>query len=91
MSCTTTITGRVSVKGNEPHTYLAIETGSHGDLEIVGPFAERIRSLYQGQTISVEGTLLGKGSGPGFPPKLRVERIVASQPLERDSDRQIQF
>ncbi|WP_455381385.1 hypothetical protein [Salinispira pacifica] len=78
VSCTATFTGRISVKGSEPHTYLAIDTADHGELEIVGPLASRIRALYQGQIITVEGTVLDSGSGPGFPPKLRVDRIRLS-------------
>ncbi len=74
--CTATFTGRVAVKGSEPHTYLAIETYTHGELEIIGALTAEIRAKFQGRTITVEGTIVDEGYGPGFPPKLRVARIA---------------
>ncbi|HUX12604.1 MAG TPA: hypothetical protein VMW87_06225 [Spirochaetia bacterium] len=74
--CTATFTGRVSVKGSEPHTYLAIEIPGGEELEITGTLVDEIRAKFQGRTITVEGTITDKGSGPGFPPKLRATRIA---------------
>ncbi len=76
MSCNATFTGPVAVKGNEPFTYLALSTKDHGELRIAGPLAAKIRAEYQNRTLTVEGRITAKGTGPGFPPVLDVTRIV---------------
>lgn len=74
--CGDVIEGRVSIKGNEPHTYLSIVTSEGEEFRIVGELEKSISKKYQGNTIKVKGKIVQKGLGPGFPPQLEVEKIV---------------
>ncbi len=61
--------GVISVKGNEPHTYLAF-TAENGDLyEIEGAMVNELREKYQGTKVKLKGKLLNKKDksifGPG--------------------------
>jgi hypothetical protein len=77
-----TIKGRVSVKGNEPHTYLALKTVKE-EFKIVGLLTNEIRDKYQNKYIEVKGAIIKKAIGPGFPAELEVTSIVkvSSDPL----------
>ncbi|MDY6969145.1 MAG: hypothetical protein SVR08_10910 [Spirochaetota bacterium] len=70
------INGKVSVKGNEPHTYLVIITRKYGALKIVGAFEKEIRRNYQQKYIKVNGKVVKKTIGPGFPAEFKVTEII---------------
>lgn len=77
MSCTeTTYTGRISVRGNEPHTYLALVTSDNQEYRIVGDLEQKIRSSYQNKRVTVAGRIVKEALGPGFPTELRVEKVL---------------
>lgn len=63
-SCGTTLTGRVSVQGNMPHSYLALSTGD-GTYEIQeGELHDKLRKDYQGATVTLEVEILREPEGP---------------------------
>ncbi len=70
-----TFTGRVAVKGSEPHTQIVLVT-IEADYVLTGPLAERIRNEYQGHTLEVSGEIRKEALGPGFPAELEVFEIV---------------
>ncbi len=75
LGCSSTYTGRIAVKGNEPFTYPALVTGS-GDLKITGPLEKRLRDDFQGRRVTVQGTIVKEGKGFLIPPELEVTGIV---------------
>jgi hypothetical protein len=72
--------GRLSVQGNEPHTYLALSTEERV-FRIVGPLAEELRA-HQGQTVIVRGQVEQEGQ-MGRAAGLRVVEIVEAGPPAR--------
>jgi hypothetical protein len=70
------VKGRVSLKGNEPFTYLAIETATGQEYALVGELTEEIRAKYQGKEIEVAGTVVKADAGPGSPAQLQVQKIL---------------
>jgi len=79
-ACSTlsTVTGRIVVKGSEPHTYLAIET-SEVEYALVGDLADEVAE-YQNLVITIQGMVVSEALGPGMPARLEVHRIQASSP-----------
>lgn len=75
-----TYEGRLSVQGNEPHTYLALSTEERV-FRIVGPLAEELRA-HQGQTVIVRGQVEQEGQ-MGRAAGLRVVEIVEAGPPAR--------
>lgn len=63
-------TGRVTVKGNEPHAWLALTAEDGTVYEVVGEKALEIRKAWQGRRIRVEGRIVEEARGPGFPARL---------------------
>jgi hypothetical protein len=76
MSCANYIQGRISIKGNAPHTYLSITTPEGKEFRIVGELEQEISKKYQGNIIKLKGKIIHEGLGPGFPPHLKVNEIV---------------
>ena len=68
--------GRISVQGNEPHTYLALATESEV-FALTGPLVDRLMR-HQGQQVVLEGST--EGASRGRPPELYVEAIVEAGP-----------
>lgn len=69
------IQGRISVRGNEPHTVLTIET-PQGLFEITGPLKPEIWNNYQGQEIKIRCKLVREAIGPGFPAQIEALEIL---------------
>lgn len=65
-------TGRISVKGNEPHAYLALTTDDGRVYELTGGVAAAIRNTFQNRRLRVEGTIAAQAGGPGFPARIEV-------------------
>ncbi len=78
-----TFHGKVAVRGSEPHTYLSLLSADKGEAALVGPLRDEIEANYQGRYIKVEGRVVKKAAGPGFPAELEVIRIleVRSRPF----------
>lgn len=73
-----TVQGKISVKGNEPHTYLCISTKEGLDYKLVGSLKDEIRARYQHVILHVSGKFTGKALGPGFPAELDVFEYTES-------------
>ena len=71
-----TITGKISVKGNEPKTFVALTTEEGRVYEITGPLTDRLAEDYQYSTVILEGKLIRASTGPGMPARFRAEKIV---------------
>ena len=81
-ACSTlsTVTGRIVVKGSEPHTYLAIET-PEGEYALVGDLVDDVAE-YQNRVITIQGMVVSEALGPGMPARLEVRRIRVRSPRE---------
>ena len=71
-----TIRGKISIKGNEPHTYLSLTTDNNIEYQLTGRYHDKIRDVYQQQTLPVKGKIEIDAIGPGFPALLDVQEIV---------------
>lgn len=66
------ITGKLSVKGSEPFSYLAL-SGHEGKVyKLTGPRAEELRT-HQGEKVTVTARITKEAVGPGFPAEAEVE------------------
>ena len=74
---TGTITGKISVKGSEPKTFVALTTEAGTVYEITGHLTGRLQEEYQYRTVTLEGALLRTSAGPGMPARFRAEKIVS--------------
>jgi hypothetical protein len=70
-----TLSGRITVKGNEPHTYVVLVAGESEEYVIVGDLAETLRKEYQNKRVRVKGKIVGKAI-PGKPAELEVFEIL---------------
>jgi len=64
--------GRISLKGNEPHTWLALSTEDGTVYELIGERAAVIRDRHQNRRLRVEGKVVSAAKGPGFPARIEV-------------------
>jgi hypothetical protein len=69
-----TVSGIVSVKGNEPFIYCAL-TSSGRAYSIVGKRKTEIMEKYQNREITVTGTIVREGEG-SLPYEIDVDEIV---------------
>ena len=69
------ITGRVSVRGNEPFTYLGISTSDGVEYKISGKMKDKIRKQYQQQILNLKGMVIKSREGH-MPAKFEVMEIV---------------
>lgn len=81
-----TLTGKISIKGNEPHTYLSLITGNNIEYQLTGVYNEKIKKTYQQQIIAIEGTIERAAIGPGFPALFDVQKIVSICSDEQKTD-----
>ncbi|MFO7780909.1 MAG: hypothetical protein R6W94_04720 [Spirochaetia bacterium] len=65
--------GRLSVQGNEPHTFLALSTADRV-FRVVGPLEDRL-ARHQGQHVRVAGRIEEAGK-MGRPARLHVVEII---------------
>jgi hypothetical protein len=69
------IKGKIAVKGNEPHTYVAIVTEDKREYRIVGDLETEIRRVYQQKIVIVDGIIVKESNSPLIPPELEVLKI----------------
>ena len=72
-----TISGKIEIKGNEPHTYIAIVIDNGTEYAIVGDLEELIRSEYQNVIVELEGIVVSQAVGPGFPAKFKGLQLIS--------------
>lgn len=68
--------GKVSIKGNEPVTYLCLSSESGSEYKLTGKLQTIIRNRHQQQIIVVKGKIVKKAVGPGFPAEFDVSEIL---------------
>ncbi len=73
------ISGRISMKGSMPNTYLALTTDSGTEYKITGPAEEKLAADYQYTTATVSGKVVKEAVGPGFPAEFRAEKIISPE------------
>ncbi len=74
---TVVLTGRVTVRGSEPHTMVVIASVQRGDVQLSGRLAEQIRSRHQGRVLEVRCRILREALGPGFPAEAEALKILS--------------
>ena len=63
-ACDDTLTGTISVKGNEPFTYLALTTDK-AEFEIeMGLYTDTLLKNYQGSTVTLQVEIIRKPEPP---------------------------
>ena len=77
--CTTnsavTIHGKIAIKGNEPHTFLALTTEQGEEYQLQGPLVEQIKQQNQGMILELSGTILSTKKVFALPIMFRVQEI----------------
>lgn len=74
------IYGRISVKGNVPHTYLCLSTESGTDYRLEGGLRDLLWDQHQQETIRLEGLISKRAAGPGHPAEFIVHQIITPDP-----------
>ncbi len=77
VSCMGEMKGVISVKGNEPHTYLAF-TAENGDTyQVEGSMVKELKEKYQGAKVKLNGKLIKEKDKSSFGPGIiEVTEIV---------------
>ena len=73
---TIVLTGRVTVRGSEPHTMVVIESAERGEVQLSGALAGEIRAKHQGRVVQLRCRMVREALGPGFPAEAEVVRIL---------------
>jgi hypothetical protein len=76
---TVVLTGRVTVRGSEPHTIVVIASAERGDVQLSGRLAGEIRSRHQGRILEVRCRIVREALGPGFPAEAEVLKILKAK------------
>jgi len=77
------ITGKISVKGNMPHTFLCLTTDNRIDYKLIGAQKEYISNYLQQKTVTLRGVVTKDQIGPGFPAEFEVIKILKEPPSDR--------
>ena len=77
------ISGKVAVVGNVPFTFLNLVTADKVEYRLVGALEEKIRREMQQMILTVEGRIVKKAIGPGFPAEFEVFEILKAGPESR--------
>lgn len=70
------IQGKISVKGNDPHTYLCLSTAAGKDYRLEGALRDLIWTRYQQEIIRLDGKITKEALGPGAPAVFEVREIL---------------
>jgi len=71
-----TITGKVGVYGNEPHTYIAIKDTENNTLYQVENAKDYNLDKLQNKIVKIEAIKTAEKKGPGFPAKIKVVNFL---------------
>ena len=71
-----TITGKVVIKGQIPHTFIAVKVDRRLYYHIVGRLKRVLLAHYQGDTVTLAGSVVREAIGQGLPAEFRATRIV---------------
>jgi hypothetical protein len=70
------LTGKISVKGNAPHTYLCLTTDKHIDYKLSGAQQDYIMNQLQQRIVTLRGVVTQPQIGPGFPAEFEVIEVI---------------
>ncbi len=71
-----TITGKVVIKGQIPHTFIALKVDRRLYYHIVGRLKRVLLAHYQGDTVTLAGYVVREAIGQGLPAEFRATKIV---------------
>jgi formylmethanofuran dehydrogenase subunit C len=74
-SCSGEISGTISVKGNMPHTYLAITADDGRVFKVTGNAKDELWNNYQGSKVTIKGKIISMPQG-FMPGEIDAESIV---------------
>jgi hypothetical protein len=67
-----TLSGKITVKGSEPNTYLALTAADGTIYELNGKAAVELREEYQNRLVELRGRIVKDTLGPGMPARVEV-------------------
>lgn len=70
------LTGKISVKGNAPHTYLCLTTDEQIDYKLRGAQQDYLMNQLQQRIVTLRGVVTQPQIGPGFPAEFEVIEII---------------
>jgi len=70
-----TLEGKIMIKGNEPHSFVALTTKKGEEYQLQGSLVKNLRQRYQGMVLKLSGTLMDKKKHYGRPIRFNVEEI----------------
>lgn len=68
------LSGRVTLAGSAPHSYVRI-LSAQTEYRLVGPQEQQLREQWQGREVRVDGRVVKEAIGPGFPAEFEVKHI----------------
>ena len=71
------ITGRIIIKGQAPHTFVALKVRNRVYINVVGKLKRLLSASYQGKKITLRGHYVSKAVGVSQPARFEATQIVA--------------
>ena len=75
---TMVIKGKVTIKGNEPFSYVALTAENGSEYRLTGKLKDLIAEKYQNMILTVRGKIIKKQAGPGMPAEFEVNKIISA-------------
>ncbi|KIM11936.1 MAG: hypothetical protein KU37_03545 [Sulfuricurvum sp. PC08-66] len=75
------VTGKIVVRGEYPHTFIALKVQNRLYYNIVGRLKRVLEASYQGKKVTLRGRFTAAAKGPGMP--ARFEATHVEEILER--------
>ena len=70
-----TLTGKIGVYGNEPHTYVAIKDSNNNLYRIENAIEYNLYKM-QNRTVKIKALKTKENLGPGFPATIKVLELI---------------
>lgn len=74
---TTTITGRIIVKGQAPNTFIALKIRNRVYINVVGDLKRVLSASYQGKKVVLRGKYLSQAVGVAQPARFEATKVVS--------------
>jgi hypothetical protein len=71
-----TITGKIVIKGEYPHTFIAMKVRNRVYYNVVGDLKRVLKASYQGKRITLAGHFVSSAQGPGMPARFHATKVV---------------
>ena len=72
----TTVTGRIIVKGQSPHNFIALKVRNRVYVNIVGDLKRLLSASYQGKKVVLRGKYVSEAVGVSQPARFRATKVV---------------